>query len=110
MSPELKCSTRVRIAPKFRGSLGAEEVANRIGAGAASALPAAELEMLPLADGGEGTAETIRRAAEEKRVSARRTGLRREIHARCAWMAQSALAVLEMSAAAGLQSLLPERN
>ena len=104
---------RVLIAPdKFKGSLGAEEVANRIGAGVRSALPAAEIEMLPLADGGEGTAETIRRARGGEWVScATHDALGREIHARYAWMAQSSLAVLEMSAAAGLQSLLPnERN
>ena len=76
-----------------------------------SALPTAEIELLPLADGGEGTAETIRRARGGEWVScAAHDALGREIHARYAWMAQSALAVLEMSAAAGLQSLLPEER
>jgi glycerate kinase len=104
---------RILIAPdKFKGSLGAEEVAERIRAGVSSALPTAEIEMLPLADGGEGTAETIRRARGGEWVSgAAHDALGREIQARFAWMAQSALAVLEMSAAAGLQLLFPnERN
>ncbi len=104
---------RILIAPdKFKGSLGAEEVAERISAGVRSALPTAEIEMLPLADGGEGTAETIRRAREGEWVScAAHDALGREIQTWYAWMAQSSLAVLEMSAAAGLQSLLPdERN
>jgi glycerate 2-kinase len=104
---------RILIAPdKFKGSLGAEEVAEGIRAGVRSALPTAEVEILPLADGGEGTAETIRRARGGEWVScAAHDALGREIHVRYAWMAQSALAVLEMSAAAGLQSLLPnERN
>ena len=103
---------RILIAPdKFKGSLGAEEVAERIRAGIRSALPTAEIEMVPLADGGEGTAETIRRARGGEWVScAAHDALGREIQTRYAWMAQSALAVLEMSAAAGLQSLLPEER
>lgn len=104
---------RILIAPdKFKGSLGAEEVARRIGAGVRSALPTAQIEMLPLADGGEGTAETIRRARGGEWICcAVHDALGREIQARFAWMPQSALAVLEMSAAAGLQSLRPdERN
>jgi glycerate kinase len=104
---------RILIAPdKFKGSLGAEEVAERISAGVRSALPRAEIELLPLADGGEGTAETIRRAREGEWVScAAHDALGREIQTWYAWMAKSALAVLEMSAAAGLQPLLPdERN
>ena len=104
---------RILIAPdKFKGSLGAEEVAERIGAGVHSALPIAEIELLPLADGGEGTAETVRRACGGEWVSCTaHDAIGREIHVRYAWMAQSALAVLEMSAAAGLQPLLPdERN
>ena len=104
---------RILIAPdKFKGSLGAEEVAERISAGVRSALPTAEVEMLPLADGGEGTAETIRRARGGEWVScAAHDALGRDIQTRYAWIAQSALAVLEMSAAAGLQLLRPnERN
>jgi len=103
---------RILIAPdKFKGSLGAEEVAERIGAGVHSALPIAEIELLPLADGGEGTAETVRRACGGEWVSCTaHDAIGREIHVRYAWMAQSALAVLEMSAAAGLQSLLPEER
>ena len=104
---------RILIAPdKFKGSLGAEEVAEGIRAGVRSALPTAEVEIIPLADGGEGTAETIRRARGGEWVwCAANDALGREIHVRYAWMAESALAVLEMSAAAGLQALLPnERN
>jgi len=104
---------RILIAPdKFKGSLGAKEVAERIGAGVRSALPTAEIEMLPLADGGEGTAETIRRACEGEWVSCpAHDALGRAIQTCYAWMAKSGLAVLEMSAAAGLQTLSPdERN
>ena len=80
---------RILIAPdKFKGSLGAEEVAERISAGVRSALPTAEIELLPLADGGEGTAETIRRARGGEWVScAAHDALGREIQTRYAWMA-----------------------
>jgi glycerate kinase len=109
---EVDLLMRILIAPdKFKGSLGAEEVAEGIRAGVRSALPTAEIEILPLADGGEGTAETIRRARGGEWVScATRDALGREINARYAWMVQSALAVLEMSAAAGLQALLPNEG
>ncbi len=51
---------RILIAPdKFKGSLSAREVAENIAAGLRAALPAAEFTLLPLADGGEGTAEAI---------------------------------------------------
>ena len=53
---------RILIAPdKFKGSLGAEEVAERIRAGIHSALPTAEIELLPLADGGDGSPSLWRR-------------------------------------------------
>ena len=56
---------RILVAPdKFKGSLGAAEVAENIAAGLREALPAAEITLLPIADGGEGTAEVICSAAD----------------------------------------------
>jgi glycerate kinase len=56
---------RVLIAPdKFKGSLDAVDVAAALAAGFASArpsgAPAIEVRSIPLADGGEGTAEALR--------------------------------------------------
>ena len=49
---------RYLVAPdKFKGSLSAAEVADVVGAAIQSADPTAEIELLPIADGGEGTAE-----------------------------------------------------
>ena len=47
---------RVLVAPdKFKGSLSAAEVASAVAAGVATTCPDAELIMIPVADGGEGT-------------------------------------------------------
>ena len=104
---------RILIAPdKFKGSLGAEEVAERIRAGVRSALPTAEIEMLPLADGGEGHGgDDSPRSRDEWVSCAAHDALGREIHTRYAWMAAVCPCRPEMSAAAGLQLLRPnERN
>ncbi|WP_369045366.1 glycerate kinase [Sinomonas sp. P10A9] len=47
---------KIVLAPdKFKGSLTAAEVAEALAAGLAEALPGAELVLVPVADGGEGT-------------------------------------------------------
>ncbi|HEY3661997.1 MAG TPA: glycerate kinase [Chthoniobacterales bacterium] len=103
---------RILIAPdKFKGSLGAEEVGRRIAAGLKSGWPAAELEIVALADGGEGTTEAICRAAGGQWMECpAHDALGREIAARYAWLPQSGLAVCEMSAAAGLAQLAPNER
>src|SRR5438445_6122944 len=51
---------RILIAPdKFKGALNAPEVAESIAAGLREVLPDAEMDVAPMADGGEGTAEVI---------------------------------------------------
>jgi len=51
---------RILIAPdKFKGALSAREAADNIGAGLREVLPDAEIDVAPMADGGEGTAEAI---------------------------------------------------
>ena len=51
---------RIVIAPdKFRGSLTAIEAANAMGRGALAADPTATLDLVPMADGGEGTVEAL---------------------------------------------------
>ena len=104
---------RILIAPdKFKGSLGAAEVADRIAAGLRAVLPTAELEIVPIADGGEGTAEAICRGRGGQWLTCPAHDARgRALEARYGWLAKSRLAVMEMSAAAGLQQLAPnERN
>ncbi len=51
---------RIVIAPdKFKGSLSARDVAVAMARGFARVFPQAALDAVPVADGGEGTAETI---------------------------------------------------
>lgn len=104
---------RILIAPdKFKGSLGAEAVGAAIARGIGAAWPAAQFEIVPLADGGEGTAEAIRRARDGEWIDCRaHDAIGRAIACRYAWLAGERLAVMEMSAVAGLALLSPnERN
>lgn len=99
---------RVLIAcDKFKGTLTAREVAEilreRLGAG----LTAAEFDICPIADGGEGTTDAMVTAlggewAECAVVDARG----RPRLARYGWLPSQHEAVLEMSAASGLAQVL----
>lgn len=104
---------RVLIAPdKFKGSLSAGEVAKSIATGLRDALPEATIEVVPVADGGEGTADVICRACAGEWVTcAAHDALGRPITARYVWLHDRALAVLEMSETAGLWRIAsPERD
>ena len=98
---------RFLVAPdKFKGSLGATEVSTSIAAGLRDVLPDAIIELVPMADGGEGTAEVICDALGGTWVSCpAHDPLGRKIDARYAWSGHSKLAVIEMSEAAGMRRL-----
>ncbi len=98
---------RFLVAPdKFKGSLGATEVAKSIAAGLRDVLPDAIIELVPMADGGEGTAEVICDALGGTWVTCpAHDPLGRAIDARYAWIGHSKLAVIEMSEAAGMRRL-----
>ncbi|HEY2103393.1 MAG TPA: glycerate kinase [Chthoniobacterales bacterium] len=98
---------RILIAPdKFKGTLSASQVAKNIAAGLREVLPQADLEIVPVADGGEGTAEVICQALSgEWVVCEAHDPFGNGISARYAWMKESATAVMEMSEAAGLRRL-----
>ena len=104
---------RILVAPdKFKGSLGAREVAQNIAAGLRQISPKARIDIVPMADGGEGTAEVLCDALSGKWVTMRaHDPLGREITARYAYVDKRQLAVMEMSEAAGMRRLQPnERN
>jgi glycerate 2-kinase len=98
---------RILIAPdKFKGSLDAREVAEDIANGLYDALPNARIEIAPMADGGEGTAEVICNALGGSWLKCNaHDPLGREIEARYAWIGKRQLAVMEMSEAAGMRRL-----
>src|SRR5437762_13047826 len=98
---------KILIAPdKFKGSLSAREVAKNIAAGLRDVLPDAKIDMMPMADGGEGTAEVIGDALDSHWVNcAAHDPLGREIDAGYAWIEHRKLAIMEMSEAAGMRRL-----
>jgi glycerate kinase len=98
---------RILIAPdKFKGSLGARDVAENIAAGLREVLSEAKIDIAPMADGGEGTAEVICDALHGSWMKCdARDPLGREIEARYAYIDKKKLAVMEMSEAAGMRRL-----
>ncbi len=98
---------RILIAPdKFKGVLTAREAAENIAQGLRDALPDAKIEMVPMADGGEGTAEVICNAYGGSWLQCKaHDPLGREIDACYGWISDNKLAVMEMSEAAGMRRL-----
>jgi glycerate kinase len=98
---------KILIAPdKFKGSARAAEVAKSIAAGLRDVLSNAIIEIAPVADGGEGTAEVIGDALGGKWVTCpAHDPLGRAIEARYVWIDERKLAVMEMSEAAGMWRL-----
>jgi glycerate 2-kinase len=100
---------RILIAPdKFKGALNAREVGEAIAAGLREVLPDAKIGIVPMADGGEGTAEVISDALGASWLNCKaHDPLGRGIEARYGWIAKQELAVMEMSEAAGMRRLQP---
>src|SRR6476620_8766791 len=98
---------RILIAPdKFKGSLSAQQVAENIALGIRDVIADAQIEIAPVADGGEGTAEVICKARGGEWVTCHAHGpLGNPIEARYVWLSENASAVIEMSEAAGLRAL-----
>ena len=91
---------------KFKGALNAREAAENIAKGLRDALPDAKIEIVPMADGGDGTAEVICNARGGSWVKCKaHDPFCREIDARYAWIGDEKLAVMEMSEAAGMRRL-----
>src|SRR5215203_5402847 len=103
---------RILVAPdKFKGSLGAAEVARLIAAGLRETLPEVEIIELPVADGGEGTASVICAAAGGAwRAHSAHDPLGNKIQARYCTIDGGTTAVLEMSEASGLWRVSPENR
>ena len=82
---------RVLVAPdKFKGSLSARQVAENIALGIRDVIPDAQIEIAPVADGGEGTAEVICNARSGEWVTCRAHGpLGNPIEARYVWLGET---------------------
>ncbi len=99
---------RICIAPdKFKGSLSAREAARAIASGIARWLPKATLEIVPVADGGDGTAQTIVDSLGGLMISKTVTGPDgKAVLARYGQLPEK-VAVVELAQASGL-ALLPD--
>ncbi|CAG8866389.1 glycerate kinase [Pseudomonas fluorescens] len=96
---------KIVIAPdSFKDSLSAQGVADAIALGLAQVWPDAQLIKCPMADGGEGTVESILAACEgQQRRTVVRGPLGATVEAAWGWLPQSHTAIIEMAEASGLQ-------
>jgi glycerate kinase len=101
---------RFLVCPdSFKGTFSAPEVAAAIGEGLAAA--GVEADLCPAADGGEGTAETVRVAlGGEVRTAPVHDPLGRPIEAAFALVEDGATAVIDTAAASGLPLVEPAEN
>ncbi|MFE2356952.1 glycerate kinase [Streptomyces parvulus] len=90
-------------ADKFKGSLTAVEVAERVTAGLRRVVPDVEVEALPVADGGDGTVAAAVAAGFERREVRVAGPLGDQVTA--AYALREDTAVVEMAEASGLQRL-----
>ncbi|GEK78724.1 glycerate kinase [Agrococcus baldri] len=96
------------VAPSgFKESLGADDVAEAIAVGIRRVVPGARIRMLPLVDGGEGTAVAMAAATGGRLELRTVTGpVGDPVESHFAVLGDGSTAVVEMAAAAGL-SLVP---
>jgi glycerate kinase len=110
---ECHCNRRIPmkivIAPdSFKDSLSAQGVAEAIALGLAQVWPQATLVKCPMADGGEGTVESILAACEgELRRTRVRGPLGAPVEAAWGWLPHNHTAIIEMAEASGLQLVPP---
>lgn len=104
---------RIVVAPQaFKGSLDAPHVAQAIARGVRQIFPEAELTLLPVADGGEGTVRALVQASGGHTVTTRVMGpLERPVNATWGILGGGDVGVIEMAAASGLTLIRrQERN
>ncbi|HVU69491.1 MAG TPA: glycerate kinase [Ktedonobacteraceae bacterium] len=102
---------KIVIAPQaLKGSLSAAETGQAIAEGAREVYPEAELVVIPVADGGEGTTETLVDATGGRMVQVTVTGpLGEPVQAFLGIMGDGSTAVIEMAASSGLP-LVPQEK
>jgi glycerate kinase len=103
---------RIVIAPNaFKGSLSALEAAEAIAEGVKAAAADAEVLLVPIADGGDGTVDALVAATHGERRSLRVRGpLGDPVDADYGLIDRRSTAVIEMAKAAGLAQVPPEKR
>lgn len=100
---------RIVVAPdKFKGSVSAEEAAEHIAAGIREAQPDAQVTILPVADGGEGTLDAAVTAGYTRHDLTVTGPIGEPVAA--VWARLDNTAVVEMSLASGLAALPHDAN
>ena len=96
----------------FKGSLSSMEAGNAVCSGILRVYPDAKINVLPLADGGEGTVEALTLGMGGELQSIIVTGPINEqkVTAKYGILRDKKTAIIEMAAAAGLTLLLPEKR
>jgi len=97
---------------KFKDSLTAKEVCEGLKRGILRTFSTAKIETLPLADGGEGTLETLQSAWGGDFITCEvKDPLSRKIAANYLWIEEKQTAIIEMARASGIELLKQnERN
>ncbi|HEY7982456.1 MAG TPA: glycerate kinase [Candidatus Eremiobacteraceae bacterium] len=102
---------RIVVAPdKFKGSLTARAAGDAIARGMARAFPQAAFDIVPVADGGDGTAEVLVDALGGKMMSRDVTGPDGVTVAAAYGSLPNARAVIEMARASGLALIKTGKN
>ena len=103
---------RIVIAPdSFKGCLRALDVAEAMRRGVQRVYLDSVIDMIPMADGGEGTVDAILCAVKGEKIGVNVTDpLGRSIKATYGLIDDGATAVIEMAAASGLTLLRPEER
>ena len=104
---------KIVIAPdSFKESMSAKEAAEAIQEGFSTILsPTIEYDLIPMADGGEGTTEALMDALNAKIITTTvKDPLYRDINANYAYAPQQKIAIIEMAAASGLDLLSNEER
>ena len=91
----IRLHVRILIAPdKFKGSLSAPQASQAISRGLQTVWPDAQIDLAPIADGGEGFAESLAVALGAEWVTAAsQDAIGRPIKARYAWLPGEHLAI-----------------
>ncbi len=102
---------RVIVAPQeYKGTLTCEEAAEAISAGVRRAVPGADIEIVPMPDGGPGTVRAIASVSGGERRTCRVQGpLGRPVEAEWASLPDGT-AIIEMAAASGLALLAEDER
>lgn len=104
---------RIVIAPdSFKESMTAKRAAEEIAKGFRDVFQEAiELELIPMADGGEGTVQSLADALNGKIYNKKVTGpLGEPVEARYAISGDESIAIIEMAEASGLELIPPEER